>query len=71
MLAGHEVALALGLRADGDHERAALAQLAVEIAPGLELGDAIGAPAAAEEFDHQRAKGEQVGGADELAVASP
>ena len=67
MLAGHEVALARDLRADGDHEGVALAEGAVEIAPGFELGDAIGAPAAAEELDDQRAEGEQVGGADEAA----
>ena len=60
VLAGHEVALALGLRADGNHERFALAEGAVEVAPGFELGDAVGAPAAAEELDDQRTEGEQV-----------
>ena len=60
VLVGHEVALALDLRTDGDHERAVLAEVAVEIAPGFELGDAVGAPAAAKEFDDQRTEGEQV-----------
>ena len=68
MLAGHEVALPGGLRADGDHKRAALAKLAVEITPGFELRHAIGAPAPAKKLDDQRAEGEQVGRADELAV---
>jgi hypothetical protein len=45
-----------------------LAEGAVEVAPGFEFGDAIGAPAAAEELDDQWAEGEQVGRADELAV---
>ena len=61
VLAGHEVALALGLRADGDHEGFALAEGAVEVAPGFEFGDAVGAPAAAEELDDEWAEGEQVG----------
>jgi len=65
VLAGHEVALAVGLRADGDQQRAALAQLRVEVAPGLEFGDAVRAPAPAKELDYQRAKGEQVRRADE------
>ena len=56
-----------GLRADGDHEAFALAEGAVEVAPGFELGDAVGAPAAAEELDDEGAEGEQVGAADEAA----
>ena len=47
--------------------RFALAERAVEVAPGFELGDAVGAPAAAKELDDQRAEGEQVGAADEAA----
>ena len=47
--------------------RFALAERAVEIAPGFELGDAVGAPAAAEEFDDQRPEGEQIGRADQAA----
>ena len=49
------------------NRRFALAEGAVEVAPGFELGDAVGAPAAAEELDDERAEGEQVGGADEAA----
>ncbi len=47
--------------------RFALAEGAVEIAPGFELGDAVGAPAAAEELDDEGAEGEHVGAADEAA----
>jgi len=67
VLAGHEVALAGDLRADGDHEAFALTEGAVEIAPGFKLGDAVGAPAAAEEFDDERTESEEVGRADEAA----
>ena len=67
VLAGHEVALALDLRADGDHEGFALAERAVEVAPGFELGDAVRAPAAAEKLDDQGAEGEQVFAADQAA----
>jgi len=67
VLAAHEVALPLGLGADGDQEAASLAKLSVEIAPGLELGNAVGTPAAAKEFNHQGPKCEQIGGADEFA----
>jgi len=67
VLAGHEVALTGDLRADGDHEGFALAECAVEVAPGFELGNAVGAPASAEEFDDEGAEGEQIGGADEAA----
>jgi len=35
VLAGHEVALALGLRADSHHQAFVLAERAVEIAPGF------------------------------------
>ena len=45
-----------------------LAELTVEIAPGFQLSDAVGAPAAAEELDDERADGEQVAGADDLAA---
>ena len=68
MLVGHEVALALDLRTDGDHECAAFAKMAVEVAPGLELRYAVGAPAAAEEINDQRTKGEQVARAHEFAA---
>ena len=44
-----------------------LAESAVEVAPGFEFGDAVGAPAAAKEFDDERAKGEEIAGADEFA----
>jgi len=55
-----EVVLAGGLGGDGDEECAALAELGVEFAPGFEFGDAVGAPAAAEEVDDQWAEGEEV-----------
>ncbi len=55
------------MRADGGEQRARLAQAGVEVAPGLELGDAVGAPAAAEEVEDERSEGEQVGGADGAA----
>ena len=64
VLAGGEVALALGLRGDADDEGAAFAEGGIEVAPGFKLGDAVGAPAAAEEIDDEGAEGEQIGGAD-------
>ena len=67
VLAGHEVVLAPGLRADRNHQGLALAELAIEIAPGFKLGDAIGAPAAAKELDDQGAEGKQVRAADQAA----
>ena len=67
VLAGHEVVLPLDLRADGDHEGFALTELTVEVAPGFQLGDAVGAPAATKEFDDQGAEGEHVRAADAAA----
>ena len=67
MLLCGEVGLALGLGADGDEERAAFADLAVEVAPGFELGDAVGAPAAAEKVDDEGAEGEEIAASDEVA----
>jgi hypothetical protein len=67
MLAGHEIALALRLRADGDHEGFVLADGSVEITPGFKLSDAVGAPAAAKEFDDEGAKSEHVFAADDAA----
>ncbi len=67
VLGGGEVGLALGLGGDADHHRTALAEAGIEVAPGFELGDAIGAPAAAEEVDDEGAEGEQVGGANDFA----
>ena len=67
VLAGHEVALALGLRADGNHEAFTLAKGAVEVAPRFKLGDAVRAPAAAEELDDHGAEGEHVLAADQAA----
>ena len=58
-----EVVLAHGLRGDPDEQRAALAHGTVQISPGLKLGDAVRAPAPAEEVDDQRAEGQQVGAA--------
>ena len=57
VLADHEVALAAGLRADGGQQRAGFAEPRIELAPGLELGDAVRAPAAAEELEDERARG--------------
>ena len=67
VLAGHEVALAGGLRADGDHEGITGADRTVEIAPGLKLCDTVGTPAAAEKFDDQGTKGKEIGAAHEAA----
>jgi len=67
VLLGGEVGLALGFGADGDEQGAALADLAVEVAPGFKLGDAVGAPAAAEELDDQGPEGEEIAAADEVA----
>ena len=67
VLDGHEVALALDLRANCNHQDSPLAECAVEIAPRFEFSNAIGTPAAAKEFDDQRPKGEQVGAADQAA----
>lgn len=63
-----EVVLADELRRDGDQQRAALAELGIEGLPGFELRHAVGAPAAAEELDDQRAEREQVGGANGFAT---
>src|SRR5208337_2606009 len=67
VLPGHEIVLALGLRADGYHQCAALTYLLVKVAPGFQLSDAIRTPAPAKELDHQRAEGEHVRRADEAA----
>ena len=67
VLSGSEVGLALGLGRDADDHGTALAETGVEGAPGFELGDAVGAPAAAEEVDDEGPEGEQVGGADDFA----
>lgn len=61
VLADHEVALAGSLRADGSEQRAGLAEASVEVAPSFELGDAVGAPAAAKEVEDEGPEGEQVG----------
>lgn len=67
VLGGGEVGLALGLGRDSDHHRTALAEAGIEVAPGFELGDAIGTPAAAEEVDDEGTEGEQVGGTNDFA----
>ena len=66
MLADHEVALALGLRAYGNQQAAVLAQARIEIPPGFELRHAVRAPAAAKKLDDQRTKGQKIGAAHEL-----
>ena len=65
-----EVVLAGELGRDGDEERAAFADGGEGLLPGFELGHAVGAPAAAEEEDDERADGEEVGGVDEAALAA-
>ena len=67
VLAGGEVGLALGLRGNADDQGAALAKRGVEVAPGLKLGDAVRAPATAEEIHDEGSESEQVGGADGAA----
>ncbi len=67
VLLGGEVVLAAVLRGDGDEDGAAGADGGVEVAPGFELGDAVGIPAAAEELEDDGAEREEVGGADEFA----
>jgi len=68
VLLHEEVVLARELRRDGDEQRTAFANGGIEGLPGFELGDAVGAPTAAEEIDDERAEGEEVVGADELAA---
>ena len=57
-----EVVLACGLRRDGDEEGPALAKVRNKFAPGFEFGNAVGAPASAEEVDDQRAESEEICG---------
>ena len=59
--------MARGLRRDRYEEGSAAAYLGLKFAPGLEFGDAVGAPAAAEEVDYEGAEGEEVFGANGLA----
>jgi hypothetical protein len=61
-----EVVLAGGLGRDADEKGTHLAELGVEIAPGFELRDAVGVPAAAEEVEDEGAEGEEIRGADGL-----
>ena len=56
VLANHEVTLASGLGANGGEQRACLAEAGVEVAPRLELSNAVGAPAAAKEVEDERPK---------------
>ena len=56
-----ESVLTGGLRGYGDEDGAALAEVGVQIAPGFEFGDAVRIPTATEEFDDERAEGEEVG----------
>ena len=62
-----EVVLARGLGGDGYEEGSTAADLGLEFAPGFELGDAVGTPAASEEVDDEGAEGQEVFGADWLA----
>ena len=68
-LVGGEAVLARRLRGDGGEEGTATTEFRVEVAPGFELGDAVRAPAAAEEGKDERAEGEEVGGVDEASGA--
>ena len=63
-----EVVLADELWGDGDQQRTAFAEEREGGLPGFEFGHAVRTPAAAEKGDDQRAKGEEVGGTDELAA---
>ncbi len=63
-----EVVLARELGGDGDEEGAAVADGGEGGLPGLELGHAVGTPAAAEEVDDEGADAEEIGGADEFAA---
>ena len=63
-----EVVLAHELWGDGDQERAAFAKEWEGCLPGFKLCHAVRTPAAAEEGDDQRTKGQEVGGTDELAA---
>jgi hypothetical protein len=65
---GGEVVLAGELRGDGDQERALFADGGEGGLPGLELSHAVGAPAAAEEDDDERADAEEVGGMNQAGV---
>lgn len=67
VLAGGEVGLALRLGGDADDHGAALAEAGIKGAPGFEFGDAVRAPAAAEEINDEGAEGEQIGGANDFA----
>jgi hypothetical protein len=66
VLLEREIVLAGGLGGDADEDGALFAELGVEVAPGFELGDAVGVPAAAEEVDDEGAEGEEIRGADRL-----
>ena len=63
-----EVVLARRLRRDAYDEGTTGADFGEDRLPGLQLGHAVGAPAATEEGDDERADREQVGGADEAAI---
>jgi hypothetical protein len=63
-----EVVLAGQLRGDGNEECTAITDGGEGSLPGFELGHAVRAPAATQKINDEGADGEQVGGADELAV---
>ncbi len=68
MLLDEEIILPRQLRRDSHEQRAALADCGVERLPGFEFCDAVRAPAASEKIDDERAEGEEVVRADELAA---
>jgi hypothetical protein len=63
-----EVILALELWGNGDEQGSTIADGGEGRLPGFELSHAVGTPAATEEVDDEGADGEEIGGADELAV---
>ena len=67
VLHSREVVLPHGLWGDPNEQRAALAHRAVQIPPGLKLGDTVRAPAPAEEVDDQRPDRQQVRAAHDAA----
>jgi len=68
MVLDGEVVLAGKLRGDGDEESALFADCGEGGLPGFELGHAIGAPAASEEEDDERADAKQVCGVNQPGV---
>src|ERR1700678_4803941 len=60
MLYRGKVILPHSLRGDPDQQSTAFAHRSVQVSPGFQLGDAVRAPAPAEEVDHQRSQRQQI-----------